>query len=566
MNNQVSRHFVTIDGRWGPRQVHYRRAGAGPAVLLLHQSPQSSREMVDLMRRWALHFTLIAPDTPGYGSSDPLGPAVVPIADFAAATLEFADAIGVRRFGVYGYHTGASIGAWLAAANAERVSALAANGLAQLTDAERSNILGKYLPPLVPSWDGSHLAWLWARVREQTVFFPWHERSADTRMDLDMPEPNRLHASLMEFLRAGDNYAVAYRAAFESQPETILPGLRVPLLVTAARGDPLQEHFARYQDLPPTARIEVASSGADALERSLQHLLAHRGDDAPTPVATRPIPGRLWNCMVHTPDSEARVRMDLSGRGEPLLLLHDAGQSSAMFTALAAPLIGTRPLLVPDLPGHGASEAADGAGMATVHACADAAGAILGRLGLREVAALGQGAGACVALVLARQSSLMRPRLALTDLPWLAAEARVAFLRHGLPAIEPQWHGGHLQLAWHLLRDSRLFFPWFERSRRAARPGTPDLDERRLHLELCDLLNAAGHWQSLTADALEFPLIEALRQSPAAILLGATPDSPWRDATREAGAATGREVVELPGDVAARLPALVSAVQSLNLS
>lgn len=207
MHNQVSRHFVTIDGRWGPRQVHYRRAGAGPAVLLLHQSPQSSREMVDLMRRWALHFTLIAPDTPGYGSSDPLGPAIVPIADFAAATLEFADAIGIRRFGVYGYHTGASVGAWLAAANAERVSALAANGLVQLTDAERSNILGKYLPPLVPSWDGSHLAWLWARVREQTVFFPWHERSAATRMDFDMPEPNRLHASLMEFLRAGDHYA-----------------------------------------------------------------------------------------------------------------------------------------------------------------------------------------------------------------------------------------------------------------------------------------------------------------------------------------------------------------------
>ena len=46
------------------------------------------------MERWALHFTLIAPDTPGYGQSDPLGPAEVTIAQFADATLEFVDAIG----------------------------------------------------------------------------------------------------------------------------------------------------------------------------------------------------------------------------------------------------------------------------------------------------------------------------------------------------------------------------------------------------------------------------------------------------------------------------------------
>ncbi|MGZ7144859.1 alpha/beta fold hydrolase, partial [Streptococcus pyogenes] len=83
----------TIDGRWGPRQVHYRRSGQGPALVLLHQSPQSSRELAALMQRWSVHFTLIAPDTPGYGQSDPLGPASLGIADFAEALGEFVDAI-----------------------------------------------------------------------------------------------------------------------------------------------------------------------------------------------------------------------------------------------------------------------------------------------------------------------------------------------------------------------------------------------------------------------------------------------------------------------------------------
>ena len=42
----VRRHFVTVNG---DRQVHYRRAGKGPAVVLLHQSPTSSREHVPLI-------------------------------------------------------------------------------------------------------------------------------------------------------------------------------------------------------------------------------------------------------------------------------------------------------------------------------------------------------------------------------------------------------------------------------------------------------------------------------------------------------------------------------------
>src|SRR5690606_9825364 len=101
----ISRHFVTVSDRQGRRQVHYRRAGTGPAILLLHQSPQSSTEMEPLMADWGRHFTLIAPDSPGYGWSDPLATKAASLADFADATLSFADAIGLRRFGVYGFHT-----------------------------------------------------------------------------------------------------------------------------------------------------------------------------------------------------------------------------------------------------------------------------------------------------------------------------------------------------------------------------------------------------------------------------------------------------------------------------
>ena len=94
----ITRHFATIpQGRFGPRQVHYRRVGKGPVVICFHQSPMSSRDMIATMQRWQEHFTCIAPDSPGFGLSDPLGVAQAEMSDFADAAIEFMDAIGVER-------------------------------------------------------------------------------------------------------------------------------------------------------------------------------------------------------------------------------------------------------------------------------------------------------------------------------------------------------------------------------------------------------------------------------------------------------------------------------------
>ena len=64
----IGRHFCQIGGRW----LHYRRMGQGPAVLLMHQTPQSSQTLEPLMRLLAPYCTAIAVDTPGFGQSEPL--------------------------------------------------------------------------------------------------------------------------------------------------------------------------------------------------------------------------------------------------------------------------------------------------------------------------------------------------------------------------------------------------------------------------------------------------------------------------------------------------------------
>src|SRR5690606_14285730 len=79
----ITRHFVTV----GKRRIHYRKAGSGPPLLMVHQSPRSSAEYEPLMTKWAQHFTCIAPDTPGFGQSDPL-PGDPDINDFSTALME----------------------------------------------------------------------------------------------------------------------------------------------------------------------------------------------------------------------------------------------------------------------------------------------------------------------------------------------------------------------------------------------------------------------------------------------------------------------------------------------
>ena len=211
----ITRHFVSIGGGvFGARQVHYRRAGNGPAVLLLHQSPMSSRDLLPVIERWQSEFTLIAPDTPGYGLSDPFGREPVTMEEIADGVIELLDALGIDRVAVYGFHTGAMIVGALASRHPQRLSCAVANGYVVMDEAARADFLAHYLPRFEPRWDGGHLSWLWARLREQTIFFPWYRASQATRMRYDVPKTVTLRDNANEFLRAGDHYRVAYHAAF----------------------------------------------------------------------------------------------------------------------------------------------------------------------------------------------------------------------------------------------------------------------------------------------------------------------------------------------------------------
>jgi pimeloyl-ACP methyl ester carboxylesterase len=480
--------------------------------------------------------TCIAPDTPGYGLSDPFGRDAVGMEDVAAGVVEFADAIGLGRFAVYGYHTGAMIAVAVGQHFPERVTGVAANGFVVPTDDLRADLLEHYLPPFRPCWDGSHLAWLWARVREQSIFFPWYRKDRASRLDFDLPTPEVLQDRVLEFLRAGDHYRVGYRAAFTYRGDEALATTRAPTLVTAAAFDPLSADLTRIVRRSPSVTVAPGGSADETLALCERFLDAHPAPEPPPAPATAPLAGRSWQQMVDVPGGQLRVRRNTDAPGRVVLVQHDAASSSDQVEPVTRSFIGRRPVLAIDLPGHGESDNTLGTDGVTVERYVAVVRQALDALGVDGCDSYGMWGGGLVGLELALCDARVR-RLVMSDVLWHTPELRAELKANYTPAIEPVWYGGHLLHAWHLLRDQGLFWPWFRRTRQGILEGEPYVDPEMVHLRLVNLFKAPVMWRLAYQAHFAYPVEERLARVKQPTLLCAPAWDPQLGETKQAAAA-----------------------------
>jgi pimeloyl-ACP methyl ester carboxylesterase len=533
----ITRHFATVtQGRWGDRQVHYRRAGSGPVIVLLHQSPLSSRDVIPAMERWSRDYTCIAPDTPGYGLSDPLGVERAEMQDFAEAVIEFFDVLGLKKPALYGFHTGAMIAVAVARYFPERVASVAANGYVLLTEPERADLVEHYLPPFVPAWDGSHLTWLWSRMREQTIFFPWYSKRGVDRLDFDVPSPEALQAGLLDFLRAGDAYRVGYRAAFTMQSAAALAAVEVPVLITAAAYDPLTLQLPRIRRKSASVTVEAGGSIEQTLDLALAFLARSPGSAPPPVTDTAPLLKRSWNAMLDVPGGQLRVRRNNEGSGRPVVVQHDAAGSSDVVRRLAESFIGRRPVIAIDLPGHGESDNTLEAGPVTVEGYAKVVLQALDALGIREFDFVGTWGGGLVGLELALAHPERLRRLVMTDLLYFPDALRAELLANYTPEITPNWYGGHLLHAWHLMRDQGLFWPWYARTRQGIIWKEPHVDPAMVHGRVIEMFKAPRMWRAAYQAHFSYPLQSRLAELNVPTLVGAPAWDPNLEHTRAAAA------------------------------
>lgn len=271
---QITRHYVDV----GARRVHYRRCGEGPPLLMVHQSPRSSAEYIDLMQAWAQHFTCIAPDSPGFGQSDPL-PGTPDIDDFADANVALLDALGLDSVHAYGFHSGAIILVTAVKRAAHRFKCLSLGGYAIWTPEEMRIFGESYLPPFQPQPYGEHLVWLWNRILEQSWVFPWFDVRNEARLPFPTDDPGKVHPIVMEMLDSGDFYRHGYGAVLKAPRD--IPAVDAPVpptLIAAYHGDPLQAHIDRLGAMPPNWVAEKVQTPADLEARALVFLQAVPGE------------------------------------------------------------------------------------------------------------------------------------------------------------------------------------------------------------------------------------------------------------------------------------------------
>ena len=515
----ITRHFVDINGR----QVHYRRAGQGPALLLIHQSPQNSRMWAGMIARYAPQFTVIAPDTPGFGYSDPL-PADGPrdMAAFGHATWELVQALGLARVAVFGMHTGGLVATWLAWAHPENVSALVVDGYAAFTPEESALYGDAYLPPFVPQWDGSHLRWLWCRMREQKYFFPWYDGRAAAAMAIEPASVQATHEAVMDVLDVGDHYRTGYAAAFAHNDHHWVRELRVPSLLVYRHGDPLLAHMPRLLDLPANvAVVEEPGSIAAMLERLDAWLpAALAAEPAAPPVPARPVLAHWQRVLVPTPEGEV-AGWYRPGPGGLQVGLHAPG--SAPFAP--ADVTADGPLLLVDLPGHGASSetralldaATVVAGIAALVRAVDAQAPLALRLH-------GAAAGYLPGLVASLGARVQSAHL---DGPWLLDADEQACLLANLPVTATDRAGGHLGDAWHWERERHLLWPWLPSSA-AARRLVDAPAPARVHANVVELLRLGPRLAPLLAAATPVDLAQQLRGLPLALSVSAEPANDYQ--------------------------------------
>lgn len=254
----IHRRFADLPAR----QVHFREAGRGPPLLMLHASPGSARQLESRMAVLARQRRVIAPDTPGNGDSAPLQIAAPTIADYGAALVEFLDAMGLERCDVYGSHTGANIALYLAVTSPQRVRKIMFDGIGIFSDADREKYLARYAPPLALDLAGSQFLKAFMFCRDQYLFWPWFETAAANRREGGLPSPETLHDWVLEVCKSATTYHLSYRAAFADRPEELLRRLAQASLFVVAENDPLLACTQQAARLPARARLALLGHSA----------------------------------------------------------------------------------------------------------------------------------------------------------------------------------------------------------------------------------------------------------------------------------------------------------------
>lgn len=174
--------------------------------------------------------------------------------------------------------------------------------------------------------------------------------------------------------------------------------------------------------------------------------------------------------------------------GPPLVMLHGSPLSSLSIVPLMRAFGRTFRVIAPDTIGNGDSSPQQQHPV-TIPYLADAMLRAMAGLGLTEYFVYGFHTGGNIGI----EASLAQPKavkkLIIDGMGLYSPDDQRDLLANQAPEITPDLEGTHFLRAWHLVRDGKIFWPWWNRTADGARGlGLPDAET--LHADVMELLKS----------------------------------------------------------------------------
>lgn len=232
-------------------QIHYRIAGSGEPLLLIHQASTSSADFKRVMPILAETHLVMALDLPGYGESDKPS-RVYQIPDYVQSAIGFLDSLGVDKASIVGQHAGACIAVELAVTHPEWVDKLILSGLP--VHREQGLPYPNFMEPWQAKQDGSHLMRVWEVVTS------WGPRA-----------PLEIIQELaLDYFKTGPGNEELHHASWDYLCLPRLPLIKSPTLVLSGRSDLFVSEIEEVKQLIPRSKtlvIEGPGTGPLILRR-----------------------------------------------------------------------------------------------------------------------------------------------------------------------------------------------------------------------------------------------------------------------------------------------------------
>jgi pimeloyl-ACP methyl ester carboxylesterase len=491
----VNRGYLIVDGR----RVHVLAGGSGPALLLLQDLPLRVLDLRPLAAALSERYAVICMDVAGCGLSEPLAEPTLDA--FAEDVVSVADAFELPTFAVYARGTAAAIGLRLRSRLGARVARLVLDDPRLVTAAEAADWFRWTDDRFTAEPSGAHLVRLWDHVRTECQFRPPYRQTATARIVSDMPTAEALTQRVVGWLCAGPTARDTRRA------------------IVLDDGDDAAASGAHARVLPEPTAVASPAMAATAVASALEHASHAAVVDLRHWRAPRSADDGLVRTFVPVDGGDLHAYVSRSGSGRPVVVLHDPAGTSELVLSFGAPLAADRPVIALDLPGNGESDNTLGTDQPTSASYAAVVAQALDSLGLRDVDLIGRYSGGPVGMELAFMQPGRVRHLVQAGITVYAPDEARRLLASYTPTIAPDDHGGHLLLAWHIMKSQALYWPWFDQTRAGVVRGEPQLEPALIHRRVVDLLKCGDLYRKAYAALWTYPLAERLPQLDVPTLL-----------------------------------------------